>query len=197
MLDALARSPACAGGRVVVLTSDHGESLGEHDYYFDHGEDLFDPSLAIPLIVRVPGRARGTRAPRAGQHARPRARPSSTRVKVSYPPDLAGTQPAARASTGGAAPARDRLFAQNDRNLTATFDARYKLVATPRDEARRGWPSTTAWRIPGRRGTSRARSPRRCASRAASWSCSWSARDREWARTRRAACEGRRRASCR
>jgi len=27
---------------------DHGESLGEHDYYFDHGENLFDPSLRIP-----------------------------------------------------------------------------------------------------------------------------------------------------
>ena len=40
---------------VVVLTSDHGESLGEHDYYFDHGEDLFDPSLRVPLLVSLPG----------------------------------------------------------------------------------------------------------------------------------------------
>ena len=42
-----ARAPRAAADRtLVVLTSDHGESLGEHDYYFDHGEDLFDPSPA-------------------------------------------------------------------------------------------------------------------------------------------------------
>jgi hypothetical protein len=54
VLEALGTS-AGAGRTLVVLTSDHGESLGEHDYYFDHGEDLFDPSLAVPLIVRLPG----------------------------------------------------------------------------------------------------------------------------------------------
>jgi hypothetical protein len=36
--------------------------------------------------------------------------------------------------TGGAGPGRERLFAQNDRNLSATFDARYKLVDTPVDD---------------------------------------------------------------
>ena len=55
---------------VVVLTSDHGESLGEHDYYFDHGEDLFDPSLRIPLIVVSPAR-------RPGSGAAPSPRPST------------------------------------------------------------------------------------------------------------------------
>ncbi|MFZ5475170.1 MAG: sulfatase [Myxococcota bacterium] len=39
---------------VVVATADHGESLGEHDYWFDHGDDLYDPSLRVPLIVRYP-----------------------------------------------------------------------------------------------------------------------------------------------
>ena len=46
----------------MVLTSDHGESLGEHDYYFDHGEDLFEPSMAVPLIVAVPGAPAGVRS---------------------------------------------------------------------------------------------------------------------------------------
>lgn len=41
---------------LIVLTSDHGESLGEHDYYFDHGEYLYDGTLQVPLILRWPGR---------------------------------------------------------------------------------------------------------------------------------------------
>lgn len=47
-----------AGGRgedtLIILTADHGESLDEHDYLFDHGEFLYEPSLHIPLIVRPP-----------------------------------------------------------------------------------------------------------------------------------------------
>lgn len=43
---------------VVTVTADHGESLGEHDYWFDHGDDLHDPSLKIPWIVRWPAVAR-------------------------------------------------------------------------------------------------------------------------------------------
>lgn len=49
---------------IVVLTADHGESLTEHGYLFDHGDTLHDPSLLIPLIVRYPGVARaGHRVP--------------------------------------------------------------------------------------------------------------------------------------
>ena len=39
---------------LVVLTSDHGESLGEHDYFFEHGAYLYDPSVRVPLIVSYP-----------------------------------------------------------------------------------------------------------------------------------------------
>lgn len=39
---------------IVVLLADHGESLGEHDYW-GHGRHLFEPSLHIPLIVSWPG----------------------------------------------------------------------------------------------------------------------------------------------
>jgi len=35
---------------LVILTADHGESLGEHDYYFYHGSKLYDPSMRIPLF---------------------------------------------------------------------------------------------------------------------------------------------------
>jgi arylsulfatase A-like enzyme len=40
---------------IVVLTADHGESLGEHDYYFQHGMLAYENSLRVPLLVRAPG----------------------------------------------------------------------------------------------------------------------------------------------
>jgi arylsulfatase A-like enzyme len=39
---------------LVLMTADHGESLGENNYYFDHGETLHDTSMRVPLIIRVP-----------------------------------------------------------------------------------------------------------------------------------------------
>jgi arylsulfatase A-like enzyme len=128
VLDALAASPA-AGGTLVVVTSDHGESLGEHDYYFDHGENVFDPSLRIPLIVKAPGAPGGLRG--GGLVSTLDLMPTILdAVQVRYPPDLAGASllPSVR---GGAPPARERLFAQNERHLTASFGVRHKLVATP------------------------------------------------------------------
>lgn len=38
---------------IVVVTADHGESLGEHGIYFDH-HGLYDPELHVPLIMRHP-----------------------------------------------------------------------------------------------------------------------------------------------
>jgi len=52
LLDRLA---ALAGPVLTVLTSDHGESLGEHGYHYAHGEYLYEEGLRIPLIVRYPG----------------------------------------------------------------------------------------------------------------------------------------------
>ena len=44
-----------ADDTVVVVTSDHGETLVEHDCYFDH-HGLYEPTLHVPLIIRCPGR---------------------------------------------------------------------------------------------------------------------------------------------
>jgi hypothetical protein len=35
---------------IVVFTSDHGETLYDHDCYFDH-HGLYDPTLVVPFIV--------------------------------------------------------------------------------------------------------------------------------------------------
>jgi len=37
---------------VVILTADHGESLGEHNVYFSHGDNIYDELLHAPLIIR-------------------------------------------------------------------------------------------------------------------------------------------------
>lgn len=51
----LARLDGVASPLLVVLTSDHGESLGEHGYHFAHGEYLYEQGLRVPLLVRFPG----------------------------------------------------------------------------------------------------------------------------------------------
>jgi len=49
-------SPGTRRNLLVVLTSDHGESLGEHGYYFAHGEYLYDETLRVPLLFVFPRR---------------------------------------------------------------------------------------------------------------------------------------------
>lgn len=39
---------------LIVLLADHGESLGEDDYFFDHGYTLSEAALRIPLIIKLP-----------------------------------------------------------------------------------------------------------------------------------------------
>jgi arylsulfatase A-like enzyme len=128
VLDAL-RDSGHAEDTLLVVTSDHGESLGEHDYYFDHGEDLFEPSLRVPLIVRGPGIPRGRRVEALASllDVVPTVLDA---VKVSYPPDLSGKSLLPLATATGELE-RDRLFARNDRGASATWDARHRLVARP------------------------------------------------------------------
>jgi len=52
----LARLDRVQGPLLTVLTADHGESLGEHGYHFAHGETLYEGSLRVPLLFRLPGR---------------------------------------------------------------------------------------------------------------------------------------------
>lgn len=40
---------------IVVVTSDHGEILYEHEYYFGHDIALYDECTMVPLVVRIPG----------------------------------------------------------------------------------------------------------------------------------------------
>ena len=39
---------------IIVLWADHGESLGDHNFYFDHGRLPYNPCLKVPLIIYHP-----------------------------------------------------------------------------------------------------------------------------------------------
>jgi len=54
-----------AGRTVIVLTSDHGESLGEHGE-LTHGYFAYDSTLHVPLIIAGPGVRPGRIAARVG-----------------------------------------------------------------------------------------------------------------------------------
>ena len=40
---------------LIILSADHGESLGEHGYFFTHGDLIYNPCAHIPLLIRFPG----------------------------------------------------------------------------------------------------------------------------------------------
>ncbi|MGH9366162.1 MAG: sulfatase [Thermoanaerobaculia bacterium] len=47
---------------LVLFTSDHGESMGEHDYYVSHGGgNLYNDQIHVPLVVRFPRQAPGAK----------------------------------------------------------------------------------------------------------------------------------------
>jgi arylsulfatase A-like enzyme len=39
---------------VILFTSDHGESLDEHGYFFNHGDFVYGPAANVPLLWREP-----------------------------------------------------------------------------------------------------------------------------------------------
>ena len=76
-----------------VLSADHGESLGERDWWFTHGQSLAPELVRVPLIVRVPGATiRGRRAGLVGPFALHDTLLSSAGV---LPPERSVTTPGA------------------------------------------------------------------------------------------------------
>jgi len=57
-----------AGETIVILNGDHGETLYDHECWFDH-HGIYDVVLKVPLIIRYPGHVpAGTRVPGYNQH---------------------------------------------------------------------------------------------------------------------------------
>ena len=60
------RMLALLDGTALVVTSDHGEGLGDHGL-LEHGANLHDELVRVPLVVRGPGLAAGVRLPGPAQ----------------------------------------------------------------------------------------------------------------------------------
>jgi arylsulfatase A-like enzyme len=54
LLDTMAAAGQTEGA-YILLTADHGENLGEDDFFYGHGPSLHDASVRVPLIVTGPG----------------------------------------------------------------------------------------------------------------------------------------------
>lgn len=50
----------------IIITSDHGESFGEH-YFTSHGAHLYEDNVRVPLMVRPPGGGKNQRTSQAVQ----------------------------------------------------------------------------------------------------------------------------------
>ena len=53
LLDAL-RASGDLDNTIVLVVSDHGESLGEHDYWFEHGRYAYEATCRVPGILVLP-----------------------------------------------------------------------------------------------------------------------------------------------
>lgn len=62
---ALLREVGLYDGALLIFHSDHGEYLGEHGIYFNHGGHVYEGSLRIPLLLKLPKRGFRLRPPPA------------------------------------------------------------------------------------------------------------------------------------
>jgi arylsulfatase A-like enzyme len=109
---------------LVIVTSDHGESLGEHGFYFQHGNLAYDEQARVPLVVKWPGNV----------HAGERVRSPVELVDVA-PTVLAAAGAGVSPEMDGralpqAAPfsPRPRFTQSNDAALVAVYDGPWKAI---------------------------------------------------------------------
>ncbi|MCX5792222.1 MAG: sulfatase [Elusimicrobia bacterium] len=122
------RAGGLLDGAVVVITADHGEGLFDHDYFF-HDFNVYDDTLRVPLVIKVPGAA----------HSK-----VSKQVRlIDLMPtllDLAGIPPNAAAqgeslkpllNGDGPAPGGGRAFSESSVGDKVLRSGRWKLIRTP------------------------------------------------------------------
>jgi arylsulfatase len=117
----------------VVFAADHGEAMGEHDFWFAHGHHLTDEALRVPLFLRLPGVAPGRRGDVASLlDLLPTLLQS---VLGDAPPDdLPGRDLlAAGAERNDSVPLLSTLASYRDRRLGIVADG-YKLILTKRND---------------------------------------------------------------
>jgi len=55
LFDAL-RAAGRFDSTLIIVTSDHGESLGEHRYWFEHGFYTYEATCRVPLLIHLPSK---------------------------------------------------------------------------------------------------------------------------------------------
>jgi len=145
---------------LVVFTADHGESLGEHDFYFDHGDYVYSAGTRVPLGFVLPATHPLHGAGRcAGWVSLVDVVPTLLELLDRELPRGAGVQVEGRSLTdcmrrGGVAPRP--VFAESGRSyyfedvkrrrrndvagrLRAVVDGDWKLIWTPFAEESEAW----------------------------------------------------------
>ncbi|MCG3133758.1 MAG: hypothetical protein HMLKMBBP_00992 [Planctomycetes bacterium] len=129
---------------LVVVHADHGESLGEDEYWFRHGNLLHDAALRVPWILAGPGLPRGLAV--SGDVRMVDLAPTALALAGLPPlPDAAGNDLSA-AARGDAAPPRSELVAEARRREIVgdayAIDVRWKIrVRSPGFDAT-VWPAS-------------------------------------------------------
>ena len=129
ILDLLAETDRLEGA-LVIVTSDHGESFGDHQVHVGHGLALTDDELGIPLIVHFPGRAGAGQRMETLVDLTDIAPTALDVMGVPVPPGMQGE------SLAGLLRGRARRhdyafgFSQNQESLFLVYDG-FKLISAP------------------------------------------------------------------
>ena len=113
-----------ADDTLVIVTSDHGEFLGEHQLIFK-GPFGYDSLLRVPLLVRGPGVDAGAVVDRSGRHDRSRADDPRRRPGSTFRRGWKGSSLADRP--------REYVLTENDFNIVASIPMR--TITTERLQA--------------------------------------------------------------
>lgn len=136
--DALARL-GLRDDALLVVTSDHGEGLGEHGEEV-HGYFVYETTLRVPLLLRGPGIAAGTRVP--GTAHTIDLLPTAQAMLGLPAPARTDGRDLAPALRGGPAPPEAPTYAESLTpllhygwsDLRALSDGRFKYILAPRPE---------------------------------------------------------------
>lgn len=129
---------------MLVVMADHGEGLGDHNIWFDHGDELYDEAVRVPLLLAGPDIPSGKRVDAQVQSVD--ILPTVLEwARVGTPPGLDGASlhPLLASGAGG----RAFTFAESERNyhnvpwrymsgtegyLRMARTTEWKLIYTPR-----------------------------------------------------------------
>ena len=133
----------------MIVTADHGEALGEDDYWFAHGHSVALDQIRVPLVWRPPPRL-GSRA--ADRRGRVESRPVSTldiaptllsSAGLPLPADFEGIPFDALDTAHGRGPSERRIFSEHPLRAAVVADGIYyardrQPIAAPVPDPLRG-----------------------------------------------------------